>query len=256
MNFEGTLFEFPLNERIRAFLRLEAMFNELDHFIATKSNWEIQSGIYTLNKLLHFLERKDYKLEIIQELEKQAANLNKLSNNPDVDKSSLTLAISSTENYAEIFRKLNKSYDDSIRKDELLSTIRLRAATANLTSSVDLPCLHSWLNISHEKKQDRLSYWSEHFAQLQSVVSFILASIRKTSLFEKRQATLGSYQQTLNPSLNHSLIRISTTNARVVYPEISGGKHRVNVRFLEMHSYNERPQQVDDSLDFHISFCT
>lgn len=256
MGINGTLFEFPLNERIRAFLRLEAMFNELDHFVVAESNWEIQSGIYTLNRLLNFLERKDYKLEIIQELEKQACNLNKLIDNPDVDDNSLEAAIRDTDGYAEIFRNLSKSYDDSIRKDELLATVRLRSATANLTSSVDLPCLHSWLNIRSEQKQERLSYWVEHFAQLKSVVKFILSSIRKTSLFEEKIASLGTYQQSLNPSMNHSLIRITTENSSPIYPEISGGRHRINVRFLEMTSNNERARQVDRDISFHISLCT
>jgi len=188
MTCQNTQFEFPLNERIRAFLRLEAMLEEFDHFIGMRSHWDVQSGIYALNRLLHFLERKDYRLEITQELERQLFSLNRLINNPGVDTTSLNLAIVNTETYIAQFRNMQKCYDDSIRKDELLNSIRLRITTANLTSSVDLPCLHSWLHSKNNEQQDRLNIWASHFSHLKSTVMFILSAIRKTSIFEQKFA--------------------------------------------------------------------
>ena len=71
-------YEFPLNERTRKFLRLEEIFSRADTQLANRMKISGCELFETLFNMMASASRSDLKVELIQELERQRAKIEKL----------------------------------------------------------------------------------------------------------------------------------------------------------------------------------
>jgi cell division protein ZapD len=83
------IYEQPLNERIRTFLRLESLFAQAAHHLRGTSQWDSRSTLNSMLDILSIFGRTDLKTEVLKELDRHAATLARLQLNPDIDKSRL-----------------------------------------------------------------------------------------------------------------------------------------------------------------------
>ena len=69
-------------------------------------------------------------------------------------------------------------------------------------------------------------------------------------------AVQGFYQQSLDSKTPVQLIRVAVPFEAQMVAEISGGKHRISVRFLKFNGKIEsRPVQVKDDFEFKLTTC-
>ena len=80
-----SVFEQPLDEPIRTFLRPEHLFCQYEQHMKHTSAWDTQSAIKAIIDLLSMVGRGDTKRETIKELERQNANLKSFIEIPDID---------------------------------------------------------------------------------------------------------------------------------------------------------------------------
>jgi cell division FtsZ-interacting protein ZapD len=66
-------------------------------------------------------------------------------------------------------------------------------------------------------------------------------------------ASGGQYNHQIGKRAQISLIRVFLDNASV-YPEISGGRHMIAIRFLERNS-NGQFNQTEENIEFKLSLC-
>ena len=83
-------YEQPLNEKVRAFLRLEKLFEQFNFHLSHGDDWNNRVAIDSLLDLLAFTSRSDVKLELLKELERQHNRLERLSRRPQIDQSQLS----------------------------------------------------------------------------------------------------------------------------------------------------------------------
>src|SRR5690348_10896418 len=85
-----TIYEQPLNELIRACLRLEQLFFQLDHYISDTSQFGTRHVIALIINILQLLDRPDLKAKLAKELSHQINLLSRLENTPEIDKTKLS----------------------------------------------------------------------------------------------------------------------------------------------------------------------
>jgi len=78
-----TVYEQPLNERIRCFLRLEYLFHSVALSMRGETQWDARNAVAGLIDITDQLSRADIKGELIKEIERHIAILNALRNNPN-----------------------------------------------------------------------------------------------------------------------------------------------------------------------------
>ena len=62
------IYEQPLTERIRTFLRIEHLFNQVDYYISGEHEFDSRGTISTLLEIIDFLTRSDIKNELCKEI--------------------------------------------------------------------------------------------------------------------------------------------------------------------------------------------
>lgn len=249
------LYEQPLNEKVRVFLRLEQFFAQLNHFQRGESSADTQSAISYLLEICGTLERSDVRTEVIKELERQISGLSRLMESPSIDKERLKNILDKLTEAKAAMQKTPSKLNTELRDNELLTSIRQRSIISGGTCSFDLPAYHYLLNQPLAVRTQLITRWLEELKPLKEAVHLLLTLLRDSSLFEQQMANEGMYQKALDPQSPCQLIRIMVPKSEAIYPEVSGNKHRVNVRFLAF-SENGKARQINRDQAFEISFCT
>jgi len=250
---EQVTYEQPLNERIRTLLRLEFLFEQAGAHTYRHSTWDNRAAINTLFDIINIFSRTDLKTEIMKELERQAQFLEKLAQNPQVDKSRLENVLDEMDVLIDRLHNLT-AQDMDIRGNEFLSNIKQRSHIAGGECDFDLPAYHFWLSQPEEKRVLDMQHWMEPFSPIQQSVNLVLRLIRESAQSSQETAEAGFFQKSLDANSACQMIRITLAGDTPYFAEISGGKHRFTVRFLQS-NFNERPSQTDQDVKFQLACC-
>ncbi len=248
------IYDQPMNELIRACLRLEQLFQQVDHQLIDMTVLGSRNIITTIINLLCILDRPDLKAKLAKELSVHQANLARYSELPEIDKEKLNHLTSELNKHSRSLIDSNGKIGHRLRDYELLNTLRLHIASPGGGCSFDLPLYHNWLQQPTTSRQQCINDWLGDFHQIREVVHLILDLIRKNSKVEQKTAINGFYQELLDPKVSLSMVRIGIDPSIKAYPETSISRHFLGVRF-----YNpdiiKRPAQFSGNLPFWIAFC-
>ena len=247
------VFEQPLNEKTRAMLRMEFLFEQARAHTFRHSTWDSRAALRALFDLMSLFCRSDLKTELIKELERQAAFLDRLAENPQVDRERLDEVLNEMDILIDRLHSLqNQSLE--FRDNDFLTGIKQRSAIAGGCCDFDLPAYHYWLSQPEEKRILDIQAWLEPFDPIRQAVMLALRLIRDSGEPSEEIAQGGFFQRALDPNISCQLVRVATPDDSPYFPEISGSKHRFNIRFMR-HSMSERPTQADEDIPFTLTCC-
>lgn len=248
------IYEHPLNERVRIMLRLEHLFNQMQHYLKGSTQWDSRIFLSTLMDILDLFSRGDIKTELIKETERAANNLSQHLQHPGVDKDRLESILRALERLDQNLHSIQGQLGQSLRDNEFLTAIRQRSTFPGGTCDFDLPLYHQWLEQKAELRQLQQAEWYETFDPLRQSAELLLKLIRNSAELQSCEAPNGGYQQALEPSVPFQMIRIALPRGAPYFAEVSGGKHRFTVRFLV--PGDERPVQSSENITFKLSCCS
>lgn len=248
------LYEQPLNERVRSFLRLEHLFVKARHTLHGHSVWDSRATLSCVLDILSIFARSDLKAEVLKELERQAANLTRLEQAPEVDQTRLGEILDELDLAIDRLHGIDGQVGQDLRQNEFLSSINQRSAIPGGTCDFDVPAYHYWLQRPAEQRVHDLARWLALFAGMESAIAIILRLIRESVAPSLETARNGFFQHTLDPNAPCQMVRIGLPAASPCYPEISGGKHRFTVRFMN-YLGEERPVQMTEDVEFELLCC-
>ena len=87
------LYEYPFNERIRTYLRLEHLFRRLGELVAADSALSHHYAVVTIFEIMDVAARADLKADVLRDLDKHKAVFNGYRGNPAIQESVLDQVI-------------------------------------------------------------------------------------------------------------------------------------------------------------------
>lgn len=250
-----TIYEFPLNERIRVFMRLEQLFHQLSHFMAGSSVFDKRAAIDVLLDILTIFSRSDLKSELMKELDRHTKVLNQLVNTQGVDKEKLQEILAELNQASRNLYSSNGKIGISVMESDLFQSISQRNSIPGGSCSFDLPAFHYWLEQEDTEQQKDLERWTQPFAGIRTAIDLILGFIRQSSIPSQEIAAAGFFQLALDKSHPVQLLRVGIASNLPCFAEISGGKHRFSIRFMKPSSDENRPSQITDDIPFALTRC-
>jgi cell division protein ZapD len=247
-------FEQPLNEHLRTFLRLDCLFEQLRHYLLDESIPGRRAAIVTLLDILTLLSRSDLRTEFIKELNHQHLNLSRLQNRPGIDHGRLTQILQQLQQLNEALQKVPaQAAGILLKENEFLTSIINRSSIPGGTCGFDVPTYHRWLGQSSEEQRRDLEHWCHDMRPFQDTAALMVKLVRESARPVSKLAERGIYIHTMEgPCL---LIRVLLPAGTSLYPEISAGKHRCTIRFMEHGDVNLRPTQTVEDVSFDLVLC-
>lgn len=249
------IYEQPLNERIRTLLRLEFLFAQAAQHLHDNSEWGSRNTLNSLQDILSIFGRTDLKTEVLKELERHSATLAKLGKNPGIDQDRLKQILVELEKLGRELHKTGGPIASGLKENEFLGSIQQRGAIPGGTCDFDLPGYHYWLQQPAKQRTRDLANWLGQFEVIAKAIKLILRLIRESSSLKPVTADSGFYQISLDSNHPCQLVRVAVDKKIPYYAEISGGRHRITVRFLELSIQDGHAKQTMEAINFELECC-
>lgn len=248
------IYEHPLNERIRTMLRLEHLFRLAVHYMQGQNSWDSRIFVTSLIDILDIFSRGDMKNELLKELERSANTLKSLMANPQVDSSRLATILKAMEHLIENLYGMKHQPGHELREDEFLNAVRQRSTIPGGSCDFDLPAYHRWLEQPWSQREAEQKKWLAQLDPIRQAIELQLKMIRNSADPVSAKSEGGSYQQNLDSSQPFQLLSVSLPADSPYYAEISGSRHRFNIRFLQ--STAGRAEVATQAVSFQITCCS
>jgi cell division protein ZapD len=249
------VFEQPLNERMRTFLRLDFLYNQALHHNEMASPWGSRAAMASLIDILAITTRGDVRSDVLKELESHLAILNEFQSRPGVDAQRLKTLVSNLLRLRSDLMSAGSAFLQPLRDSEFLNAIKHRSAIPGGTCEFDLPDYYFWLTQPDETRMRSFNQWLGLLRPMCDAIAELLWLTRQNGRTRQEVAPGGTFNITFERENPLQLLRISLPASAGLYPEISGSHHRCSVRFLSWNGLATRPTQTEADVAFLLSCC-
>ena len=249
------IFEQPLNERMRLFLRFEDLLARFEHSFAHADPWSAHCAVVALIELHTLINRVDIKRDLLKEIDRIVGSLSRLADNPAVDDKELDKIVINLRTAFDLLHSLEGQPDQHLVENDLFASIRQRSTIPGGTCGFDLPAYHHWLYSGAEARNKLLTALITPFREVGEALGVLLGLVRTSMPSRQQQAHSGFFEKTLDPAIPWQMIRVEMAADSRCFPEISAGRHRFTIRFLEGSGTGARPRQCKDDVVFRLTCC-
>ncbi len=252
------IYEQPLNEKIRLFMRLEHMFDRFDHYVAEPSEINSQTAIELLLELHEMSSRLDVKSAILKIIDHQTTVIKSFHGNDEIVEDQKNSIITILEEKTKELYSFHGQFGQYMKHHSFLNFVKQRLSVSGGLNAFDAPIFNLWLNQPAEMRTEQLNLWIEPYQKSREAIKLVMELIRKSADQHEHVAEDGFYQSTLRTgvnSKNYQLLRVHLPKSYSYYPEISAGTQRFSIRFVNVEDLAERGKQVQDDVSFSLSIC-
>ena len=249
------LYEYPFNERIRTYLRLEHLFRRLGELVPRDHPLDHHYALATIFEVMDVAARADLKSDVMKDLEKQKGILNGYRGNPAIAESVLDEVVGDLDSCFNALNNQPGKAGQSLTDNEWLMSIRSRIGIPGGTCEFDLPAYYAWQQLDAETRRTDLSRWTRTLGTLAESVHLLLKLLRDSGTAQKVMAVDGHFQQTLPQGRTFQLLRLRIDPALQLVPEISGNRLMVSVRLMRQEG-SDRLHASNESAELELTLCS
>jgi len=250
------VFEQPLNERMRTFLRLDFLYSQALYHNEVASQWGSRAAMSSLIDILAITTRGDTRSDVLKELERHISSFTEFQSKRGVDTERLQAVLKNLTRLRNELMNAGSAFLQPLRDSEFLNAIKHRSAIPGGTCEFDLPDYYFWLTQSADTRVRTFNQWLGLLRPLCDAIAELLWLTRQNGRSREEIAQGGSYHITFERETPYQLLRISLPGGSGLYPEISGSHYRCSVRFLHWQGLATRPTQSEADVPFMLSCCT
>ena len=249
------LYEYPFNERIRTYLRLEQLFLRLGTLVSRNDALDHHFAITTIFEVMDVGARADLKSDVLRDLDKQKQTLNGYRGNPAIAESVLDKVIGQIENCFEALNRLPGKAGQPLTENDWLMSIRSRVGIPGGTCAFDLPAYFAWQQRADVARQSDLHRWASTLAPLADSIQLLLKMLRDSGAPQKVIAPVGHFQQNLPQGRTFQLLRLAIEPELRLIPEISGNRLMVSIRMMRQDADDKLHACQEDGA-FELTLCS
>jgi len=248
------LYEYPFNERIRTYLRLEHLFRRLGELVPADSALSHHYALVTIFEIMDVAARADLKADVLRDLDKHKSVFNSYRGNPAIAEAVLDKVVAQLERNFATLHAISGKAGQTLTENEWLMSIRSRAGIPGGTCEFDLPAYHAWQNRPAASRRADLERWSATLSPLAEAIYLLLKLLRDADVPYKVMAAGGQFQQNLPQGRSFQLLRLRIDPRLGLIPEISGNRLMVSVRLMR-HESDDRLHASPDDTPFELNLC-
>ena len=249
------LYEYPFNERIRTYLRLEHLFRRLTELVARHHALDHHYALSTIFEVMDVGARADLKSDLLKDLEKQRQVLNGYRGNPVISERALDGIVGQLDHCFSGLTSVPGKAGNALTENDWLMSIRSRVGIPGGTCEFDLPAYFAWQHQSSDSRRADLHRWASTLAPLADSVTLLLKLLREAGAPQKVIAVGGQFQQNLPQGRTFQLLRLSLAQALSPIPEISGNRLMVSIRFMRL-AQDDRLHPTNEDCGFELTLCS
>ena len=248
------LYEYPFNERLRTYLRLEHLFRRLGELMPRAHPLDHHFALVTMFEIMDVAARADLKADVLKDLERHKHQLDGYRGNPSISEAALDGVIGQLDHCFAALNGQNGKAGQALTENDWLMSIRSRMGIPGGTCGFDLPAYYAWQHHAPQERQHDLETWAASLGPLAESVYLLLRLMRDAGLPQKVAAERGQFQQNLPQGRTFQLLRLALDPTLQVIPEISGNRLIVSVRLMRQEENGRLVPSTEDAF-FELTLC-
>lgn len=249
------VYEQPLNERMRTFLRLEFLYTQASYHSELPNPWSSRAAMASLLEILAITARGDSRNDVLKELERHVNVLKDYQSRTGVDPGRLKALMSNLVKLRHDLSTIGGNYMGPLRDSEFLSAIKHRSAIPGGTCDFDLPDYSYWLSRPAEVRAAEFDGWLALIRPLCDSIAESLWLTRQNARSKRETAGGGIFQLQFDRETPCQLVRVTLPANSDMFPEMSASQHKCTVRFLNWQDATSRPVHVEVDVPFLLTCC-
>lgn len=247
-------YDYPFNERIRTFLRVEDLFAKVLYNIEASHEYQHHCALLTILQILDIIDRSELRSDLMQELSRQRTVMDALQGNPAIAPQKLAEILNEIDTAIDSLRSENTKLGQTLRTNEWLMSIKQRAGIPGGVCEFDVPSYHYWLGLGEDRRKQDLKTWLNPLVPMHDAIVIIMRILRGSGSTTKLVAANGAYQQMLGGSKPAQMLKIDIPDNLTCFPEVSANKYAINIRFNIL-DFTQKPQKYDEDVNFTLTLC-
>lgn len=249
-------YEQPLNEKIRLFMRLELLVNRFQYQILDNPKPEnTVAALHLLLDLYNISARLDVKSEILKEIDRMGQAARLLLRHEEADVDALDGVLDKLNYHSDILYQQRGQLGQHLKNHVFFNNLRQRSSLPGGINGFDIPLFNYWQEQPVEVRLESLNEWAAPYITANAAAHDILDMIRGFGMRSSEVAKDGFFQSTLEGRRPYQMLRVELPSDAACYPEISAGKQRFTLRFVDADMMADRGKQVKQTVDFTLVLC-
>ena len=246
-------YEHPLNEKIRLFLRLSFLMKRFNYHLDYPTPENCQAAAMVLLELYNLSSRLDVKNAALHVLDWQTQAVRQAEGMEGVDSARAIHMLEKLEEKSKRLYSFRGQLGQHLKVHNFLNILKQRASIAGGINAMDVPLFSYWLSLGKEKRVADLKEWARPYTIAFEAIELLMDLIYQGAEVSKEVAADGFYQSSLSPDFDYQILKIELPNDALYYPEISAGKQRFSVRFVDSSQLEEKGRQIFENVDFTLT---
>lgn len=234
-------------------MRLCFLMKRFNYHLEDPTPKNCQAAIMALLELYNLSSRLDVKNAALHVLDFQSQAIRQADGVQCVDSAHILRILATLDEKSKRLHSFRGQLGQQLKSHSFLNTLRQRASIAGGINGLDIPLFNYWLNRPDKERVDDLRSWVRPyeiaFEAIQILMDLIYQGIDEQTIV----AESGFYQSSLNHDKDYQILAIELPDNARVYPEISAGKQRFSVRFVDASALEEKGKQITDNVEFKLT---
>ena len=246
-DIHASIYEQPVDERIRKFLRFENIYMKINNHKDIDSKYDAYSVLLNISELFINLTRSEIKRDLISEIETHKVRYQEYIKFDRADKIKLNSIMEKQNAILRTLHDLEANYLNVLKRDELLQTIIKHINT----SCADL---EYWLSRDHDFRKNQINLWLELIKPIENSIFFCLDLLRKSTETLEITAKDGMYLFKMDTEKKIRLLRVTMKTDNYFFPRISVGPQRATIAFMTIDD-NNKIIRLNQDINFVLDIC-
>ena len=246
-DIHASIYEQPVDERIRKFLRFENIYMKINNHKDIDSKYDAYSVLLNISELFINLTRSEIKRDLISEIETHKVRYQEYIKFDGADKIKLNSIMEKQNAILKTLHDLEANYLNVLKRDELLQTIIKHINT----SCADL---EYWLSRDHDFRKNQINLWLELIKPIENSIFFCLDLLRKSTETLEITAKDGMYLFKMDTEKKIRLLRVTMKTDNYFFPKISVGPQRATIAFMTIDD-NNKIIRLNQHINFVLDIC-
>lgn len=246
------VYEQPLNEKIRLFMRLSYLMDRFNHHLENPTPVNCQAAVMVLLELYNLSSRLDVKNAALHVLDIQSQGVRMAKGVEGIDQTYVNKILKKLDDKSKQLYSFRGQLGQQLKAHNFLNILKQRASIAGGINDLDVPLFNFWLDQPVEQRLKDLRGWARPYEIAFEAIELVMNLIYQGVETTEAVAEGGFYQASLSPEREYQILSIALEDNIKIYPEISAGKQRFSIRFVDASNLEEKGKQIIEDVKFTL----
>ncbi|HIO97233.1 MAG TPA: cell division protein ZapD, partial [Leucothrix sp.] len=154
-----SVYDQPLNEKMRLFMRLSHLMRRFNNHLETPTPENCQAAVMVLLEIYSLSSRLDVKSTTLHIMDNLAQNIRQNRNLDDTEQVRMDRILARLEEKGKQLYSLSGQLGQHLKINNFLNILMQRASIAGGINGLDIPLFNYWLSLPEKKRVNDLNDW-------------------------------------------------------------------------------------------------